>query len=214
MKQIAPMIYKHQYYVEPINLTFNQYLLTGSSSVLIHTGDYQHSHTLIEAIQSTLGDSSLSYIFVSHFESDECGALSPLLEAFPHAKVVASEVTQRQIKGFGLTDQVLSFTDAQTLATGEFTLEAITYPSEMHLWDGLLCYDRSRNIFFSSDLFIRFGKEPKSIEHMSWEDLVHSISLESVPHPEKLEALKKRLLGISVKQVAPGHGSLITIKEG
>ena len=45
--------------------------------------------------------------FVSHFESDECGGLSLLLKNFPQVKTICSEITARQLIGFGITDKVI-----------------------------------------------------------------------------------------------------------
>ncbi len=51
-------------------------------------------------------EQELAYIFVSHFESDECGGLSLLLENQPKAKPVCSEITARQLNGFGIANEI------------------------------------------------------------------------------------------------------------
>lgn len=136
MNQITPQLWRHTTYNQFIDLTFNQYVLAGSEPILIHTGSDPDAPSLLRALQGR----KLSYVFVSHFESDECGALCSILEVYPSLKVITSAVTARQLAGFGIKADVIIAEDTQRLALGDLELEMVAYPSEMHLWDGLLCY--------------------------------------------------------------------------
>lgn len=207
MIQIAPHLWRHATYDQYIDLTFNQYLLAGSEPVLIHTGADPDAPALLRALQGR----TVSYIFVSHFESDECGALCSILAVYPGSTVITGEVTARQLAGFGITDQVTVARDGDVLPIGGLELEMIAYPSEMHLWDGLLCYERHTRIFFSSDLMIRFGHSGEEVHQSAWKAEVEAIGPLQIADAERRALLKRRLLPLSVDLVAPGHGPILRV---
>ncbi|HEY8804082.1 MAG TPA: MBL fold metallo-hydrolase, partial [Clostridium sp.] len=72
-------LYEFRSINEGFPITFNQYLLLGEESLLFHTGNSSHVKLLVPMLKKLLGDKCLKYIFISHFESDECGGLSHLL---------------------------------------------------------------------------------------------------------------------------------------
>ncbi len=107
MTEIPNNLYQFTDYVPPIDLTFHQYLLDIDEPLLVHTGNRKQAKALILQIKEVLAGKELRYIFISHFESDECGGLEIILKEFPRAKVISSEVTARQLDGFGITSDVL-----------------------------------------------------------------------------------------------------------
>ena len=50
--------------------------------VLIQTGAVSQAQATLPQLKQLLGDKSLKYILISHFESDECGGLSLVLKEF------------------------------------------------------------------------------------------------------------------------------------
>jgi len=44
------------------------------------------------------------------------------------------------------------------------------YPSEMHLWEGLLLMENKSGIFFSSDLVFRLGEFNGSVIEGNWQE--------------------------------------------
>ncbi len=207
MTQVTAQLWRHSTYNPYIDLTFNQYLVGESTPILVHTGDAGESASLLKALEGR----KVSYIFVSHFESDECGALSTVLSVYPAAKVITGEVTARQLEGFGIKADVLIAHDGDRLNLSDVELDIIAYPSEMHLWDGLLCYDAKHKIFFSSDLMIRFGHSEQLSVSSSWKEEVEAISPLQIADEERRRALKARLATLSVDLVATGHGPVLTV---
>jgi len=196
-------------YVKPINLAFNQYLLLASQPVLIHTGSIGIARELIAPLKAALAGKSLSYIFVSHFESDECGGLGVILAAFPEAKVLCSEVTARQLKGFGLLDEVFTKQDGEKIKTPDYELEFITYPSEMHLWDGLLLIENHRKILFSSDLVLRMGEVKEEVIESDIPTEIEHITHAQIPDEEKRQLLIEVLKKKDIDFIATGHGPCV-----
>ena len=194
-----------------INLTFNQYLLLGAESILIHAGTAQHAADLIPKIKVILGKDDLSYIFISHFEADECGGLDLLLSQFPNAKPVCSSVTARQFRGFGFKYDFIVKAPGDCLQTPDYKLDFISYPAEMHLWEGLLAFESHRKILFSSDLFIQMGSTLSTPVKADWQKEIGNITPQQIPSAEARTTLQQALTVLPVKYVAPGHGPFLLV---
>jgi flavorubredoxin len=205
-----PIIYEdlHQFsfYIQPIDITFHQYLLSADESLLVHTGSVLQAEALVPQLKDVLAGRILKYIFISHFESDECGGLSLILKHFPEAKPVCSEVTARQLFGFGITNDILIKRPEEKLISNGYELEFISYPSEMHLWEGLLLIENKREIFFSSDLVFRFGNAHSTVIEGNWQTEIENISPQQVPDPRQRAQLQQTLAQLNPKFVATGHG--------
>lgn len=209
--KIFDNLYMFNSYNQYINLSFSQFLLLGEEPTLIHTGSYQMVEDLVPKLKIILGDRNLSYIFVSHFESDECGGLSLLLKHFPEAKTICSAVTARQLTGFGMFNEVIIKSPEESLSLTSLNLKFISYPSEMHLWEGLLAFETEHGLLFSSDLFIRMGKLSDSIVASNLEDELAKIASHQIPNPSALKAIQETLLKLPVKYIVPGHGPVLKL---
>ncbi|TGE31697.1 MBL fold metallo-hydrolase [Desulfosporosinus sp. Sb-LF] len=206
MSTIYQDLIQFSIHIPQIDLSFHQYLIPAKEPLLIHTGNVQQANALVPQLKATLNGESLKYIFISHFEADECGGLSYILEQFPEAKTICSEVTARQLSGFGFTNEVIIKKAGEKITTDNYELEFISYPSEMHLWEGLLAMENRRGIFFSSDLMIRFGEATGLVVDADWTTEIKNIKPEQVPDPEKRKQLQNTLSQLNPKFVATGHG--------
>ena len=206
MSAIYEDLYQFSSYIPPINLSFHQYLLLTEEPILVHTGSIERAEALVPQLKAALLGRALKYIFMSHFESDECGGLSILLKHFPEATPICSEVTARQLSGFGITNNTLVKKPGEKLTSGDYELEFISYPSEMHLWEGLLLMENKRGIFFSSDLVFRFGEANGQVIEGNWQSEIDNISVEQVSDPERKAKLQETLAQLKPKFVAVGHG--------
>jgi len=211
MTTIYQDLYQFSTYSSPIDLSFHQYLLLTDEPMLIHTGNIQQAEALIPQLKTTLNDKALKYIFISHFESDECGGLSLLLKHFPEAKPICSKVTARQLSGFGITNDVIIKNPGEKIIMVDSELEFISYLSEMHLWEGLLLIENKRGIFFSSDLMFRLGKADGSVIDGRWQEEVNNIGSLQVPDPEKKLLLQQTLKKFNPKFAATGHGPCVRL---
>lgn len=213
MTQILPNLYQFTDFIEPIKLSMHQYLLLTEEPVLVQTGAVPQAKATIPKLKQLLGERSLKYILVSHFESDECGGLSCVLEAYPQAVTICSEVTARQLMGFGITNNFQIKKPGDTLVGNDFEFQAIGYPSEMHMWEGLLFLEKKNGIFFSSDLMFGMGVTHGQVIEMKWEDAINTSGAENLPNPDHREKLIGDLRTLSPEFVASGHGPCINIIE-
>lgn len=193
----------------PIN--FNQYLLMGDKPLLVHTGSSKQAAALIPKLKSILGNHSLAYIFISHFEGDECGGIKQIMDSFPQATPICSQITARELKSFGFEYDVIIKNPGESLETKDYKLDFISYPSEVHLWEGLLAIETERRMLFSSDLFIHFDKLNETVVNSNINDEMERITAAQIPNVEAAEKMKKTLLGYNIKDIAPGHGPFIKL---
>lgn len=213
MKEIFKNIYKFSTYIPPINLSFNQYLVDSDQPLLIHTGSIQQAEGIVKQIKEIIKDKPLAYIFISHFESDECGGLTTILKHYPEAKVIASEISVRQLQGFGLVDDILIQKANEVMKIGNNDYKFIAYPSEMHLWPGLLLLDTTNNILYSSDLFISFGDNANQMAEISIKEALDMITTLQIPDENLLNKLKSELNNEDIRFIATGHGKSYQIRK-
>lgn len=69
-----------------------------------------------------------------------------------------------------------------------------------------------RQIFFSSDLMIRFGEANGTIVESGWQTEINNIRQEQVPSAELRAQLQQTLLQLNPKLVATGHGPCLKLQ--
>jgi flavorubredoxin len=199
--------------MEPIKLSMHLYLLLTEEPILIQTGSILQAKETLPQLKELLGEKTIKYILVSHFESDECGGLSLVLEEFPQVITVCSEVTARQLIGFGITNQVEIKKPGDKFKGRDFEFDILGYPAEMHLWEGLLFVESQRKIFFSSDLMFSMGENHGQVTKKTWEDAIKLSGVDLISNIEMQRKLLDDLSKLTVNFVASGHGPCIKIIE-
>jgi len=213
MTKIYSDLYQFTDILEPIKLSMHQYLLLTEEPVLIQTGAVPQAQATLPQLKQLLGKKPLKYILISHFESDECGGLSLVLQEYPEAVAVCSETTARRLWGFGIAQKVEIKKPGETLHGSDFELHVIAYPSEMHLWEGVLFMEAKRGIFFSSDLMFQMGETHGQVLESRWEDAIAASGADQLPAPEMIKKLSDDLRALHPAFVASGHGACIKIIE-
>lgn len=211
MTQIYSNLYQFTQVMEPMKLSMHLYLLLTAEPILIQTGAVSQTEEAVPLIKQLLGDKLIKYILVSHFESDECGGLSLLLKEYPDAVTVCSEVTARQLIGFGITNKIEIKKPGDKFIGIDFEFDIFGYPAEMHLWEGILFYENQRGIFFSSDLMFAMGETHGQVIDKSWEDAIKLSGVENIPSVNIQKKLFNDLHTFTPSFVATGHGPCIKI---
>lgn len=211
MTNIYSDLYQFTDVMEPMKLSMHQYLLLTDEPVLIQTGAVPQAQKTLPQLKELLGDKQLKYILISHFESDECGGISLVLQEYPEAIPVCSEVTARQLWGFGLARNIQIKQPGETFSGSDFEFKAISYPAEMHMWEGLLFMETKRNILFSSDLMFQMGETHEQVIESNWSDAIKASGADQLPTPEMQNKLLADLETLSPAFVASGHGPCMKI---
>lgn len=198
-------------YLQPIDLSFNQYLIYKQEPMLVHTGSIDQTETLIPMLKEVLENRPLKYVFISHFESDECGGLSLLVKQYPGVKAICSAITTRQLKGFGIAADIMMVNAGDSLDIGDSSYQFISYPSEMHLWEGLMIFEKGQGLLFSSDIFTRMGKLVNPVVESEMSEEIQGIKLQQIPSPEALKQFQNTISALPVKYLLPGHGPCLKV---
>lgn len=206
MKEITKNLYQFSVYIPPINFTIHQYLLNTDPAILFAAGTAQQAEAILPDLKQILGNKPLKYVFISHMESDEAGGVFVLRREYPDLQVISSELTARELPGYGYTGTIIPKKGGAELKDGALDLTFVDYPAEVHLQNGLVCLEKNSGILYSADLFLRWGNGIGKTVDSTWKDEVSAINEERVPNEETRAALQEKLMKLDPKFVAVGHG--------
>ncbi len=209
--QIMNGTYRISTFDERIGLSFNQYLIQDQKTVLVHTGSSLLFNSILPAVRQVTDPAKIAYAFISHFEADECGALMQFKAVAPQMVPVGSAVTARQLAGFGITNNTLVQKEGDVLSLGQRQLAFIAYPSEMHLWEGLLAYEETERMLFTSDLFIQRGVTPAPVVSARANEVL-DISVAAIPWDEARAACLAKIKALNPAFLALGHGPVLDLR--
>lgn len=212
MVKITKNLYQFSVYIPPMDFTIHQYLLASDPAILFAAGTVQQAEAILPDIKEILGDRPLKYVFVSHMESDEAGGVFELLKAYPDLSVICGNLAARELPGYGYTGKIKAASTKETLTDGALDLQFIDYPAEVHGQNGLLCLEKNSGIFYSADLFLRYGNGVGKTIDSPWKDEVMTIDEARVPEAGQRRKLQDSLLEISPEFVAVGHGFCVNCK--
>ncbi len=207
--QVTPDLHMFRTHMGRVDMMFNAYVLMAEQPVLFHTGNRAMWAGLRAQLTAVLPLDRIAYVVVPHVEADECGAL-PLLLQEAQPTVVASRMGSNQLIGMGLYDRPQAAKDGDRLDLGDRELELISIPSEMHLWDGLIALDCKTGTLFSSDFLSQVGGDTGPWDPAPNLANMAQMATGNVPAPGPYQRVVERLLGLDIRCVAPGHGTLFT----
>jgi flavorubredoxin len=100
----------------------------------------------------------IRWIGFSHFEADECGALTEWQTLAPEAIAVCSLVG----KIVSVDDVVArrpaqAMTDGEVFSTGKYRFRMLLTPHVPHCWEASLLFEETQGTLFCSDLFHQNG---------------------------------------------------------
>lgn len=212
MNEIRKNLYQFSLYIPPLDFTIHQYLLATDPAILLAAGTVRQAEAILPQLKEILGDRPLKYVFVSHMESDEAGGLSVLQKAYPDLTVIAGPIAARELPGYGYTGTILAKRGSDTLQDGALDLAFVDYPAEVHLQNGLLCYEKNTGLLYSGDLFLRFGNGTGKILKADWPEEVMAIDEQRVPNEAARKKLQQTLLQLKPEFVAVGHGMCLEVE--
>ena len=197
---------------KPAGIVVNQYVILDEQPTLISLGGVPLFPEISSAVRQVIDPTKLRYAFISHFEADECGGVLPFMQIAPNMQMVCSAVTGRQLMGFGMCRNALVKGDGDTLELGRRRLRFIDYPSEMHLWNGLLAFEETEGVLYTSDLFLVPGPVEKLKVTANPEEVL-VIPPASIPSPEGRSACLERIKGLAPRVLALGHGPVLELRQ-
>lgn len=208
-EQIEGRLYQFTELTGKMSMPMHQYLLASDPAIMFATGNYSQAEWILPEISHILGDRPLKYLFLSHFESDECGGLELFLKKYPKLVTVCSSFTANELPGFGYRGKVVVCDELHGFSDGEISMRFFRYPAEVHLRDGLLAFEENSGVFYSSDVIYRDGVTLGKSVDSQWQKEVEGIDSARIPDDIRRDRLKSGLMNVSPKVIATGHGPVI-----
>jgi len=213
--EIAPDLYQISTFVPESNLQFNQFLVRDEQPLLFHTGMKGLFPVVRDAVATLLAPSQIRWIGFSHFEADECGALTAWQTLAPSATGVCSLVAK-----VVSVDDVVALRPAQALADGEqfstgtYRFRFLQTPNVPHCWDAGLLFEETQGTLLCSDLFHQNGDvEPSTSADVVGRfkqmlvDYQQGPLANYLPYTPHTEPTLQRLAALKPRTLATMHGS-------
>jgi flavorubredoxin/rubredoxin len=138
----------------PDGTSYNSYFVQGATrSALIDAVDPGKKSVLFERLKS-LNVKTIDFVIANHAEQDHSGSIPDVLDAFPTAKVVATEKGKPMLMDLLAVqeDRILVVKDGESIDLGGKTLKFVHFPW-VHWPETMLTWLPEQKILFSCDLF-------------------------------------------------------------
>lgn len=216
--EVASDIFRISTFVSEFNLQFNQFLVRDEQPLLYHTGMKALFPSVRDAVVKILPPESLRWIGFSHFEADECGALTEWQTVAPRATAICSFVA----KAVSVDDVVAlrpsqALADDENISTGKYRFRMLCTPHVPHCWEASLLFEETQGTLFCSDLFHQNG----DVEPSTSADVVGRFRqtlteyqqgplANYMPYTPYTESTLQRLAALKPRTIAAMHGSTYT----
>jgi len=147
--EIAPDVFRISIYPPGSPSSFGCFLIRDDEPAMVETSFNRFFDLVHGAVRTLIDPSTLRYIFIPHFEMDECGSLNRFLEIAPRAEPVCSPVGALVTLGDFSARPARALADGESLSLGQKQLTAVIAPW-VHVWDSMLVYDSTDKTLFTS----------------------------------------------------------------
>jgi flavorubredoxin len=156
--EIAPDLYRISTFIPKVNLQFNQFLVRDEQPLLFHTGMKGLFPVVRDAVATLLAPATIRWIGFSHFEADECGALTEWQTLAPAATAVCSLVAKLvSVDDVVARRPAQALADGEQLCTGRYRFRLLQTPHVPHCWEASLLFEETHGTLLCSDLFHQNG---------------------------------------------------------
>jgi len=213
--EIAPDVFRISTFVPEGNLQFNQFLIRDDEPLLYHTGMKVLFTSVRDAVAKVVDPKTIAWIGFSHFEADECGALTEWQTVAPKSTAVCSFVS----KMVSVDDAVAkrparALGDGELLETGKHRFKFLQTPHVPHGWDAGHLFEETTGTLFCSDLF----HQNKDVEPTIAGDVVERFRntlleyqkgplADYLPYTPRTKSYLDRLAALKPGILATMHGS-------
>ena len=215
INEIAADIYRISTFIPEGNLQFNQFLVRDERPLLFHTGMRGLFPVVRDAVATLIDPSTIRWIGFSHFEADECGALTEWQTLAPEATAVCSFVGKMvSVDDVVARRPAQAMADGEVFSTGKYRFRMLLTPHVPHCWEASLLFEETQGTLFCSDLFHQNGDvEPSTTADVvgrfkqTLVDYQQGPLANYMPYTPYTEATLQRLAALKPRTLAAMHGS-------
>jgi len=213
--EIAPDMYRICTFVPEANLQFNQFLVRDEQPLLFHTGMKGLFAVVRDAVATLMDPATIRWVGFSHFEADECGALTEWQTLAREATAVCTLVAKLvSVDDVVARRPAQALADGEVLSTGKYRFRMLQTPHVPHCWEASLLYEETQGTLLCSDLFHQTG----NVEPSTTADVVGRFKQTLIeyqqgpfanylPYTPYTEATLQRLAALKPRTIATMHGS-------
>ena len=193
----------------PNGMAYNSYLILDSQIAVVDSVDARFAQMWLDQIHAVLAEQTPAYLIVQHMEPDHSGSIQRFMEAYPEAKIVASQRAFSMMKQFydeEFADCRIVVGDGSILSLGSRTLTFVS-ASMVHWPEVIMTYDDRERVLFSADAFGKFGaldaEEDWLAEARRY--YIGIVGKYGVP----VQALLKKVAEWDIRTICPLHGPVL-----
>ena len=169
INEIAPDMYRISTFIPEINLQFNQFLVRDEQPLLYHTGMKGLFPIVRDAVATLIDPATIRWIGFSHFEADECGALTEWQTLAPEATAVCSFVGKMvSVDDVVARRPAQALADGEVFSTGKYRFRLLNTPHVPHCWEATHLFEEAHGTLLCSDLLHQNGDVSPAPAQMWW----------------------------------------------
>lgn len=197
-------------FIVPNGMAYNSYAILDEKIAIMDSVDAGFTEEWLSNIKEALDGRKPDYLVVQHMEPDHSANIVSFMEAYPEAKVVASEKAFRMIKQFFGTDypeRRLIVKEGDNLSLGKHQLQFIEAPL-VHWPEVIMTYDSTEKLLFSADAFGKFGALDVE-EDWACEARRYYIGIVG-KYGAPVQKLLNKASALDIRTICPLHGPVLT----
>ena len=197
-------------FIVPNGMAYNSYAILDEKIAIMDSVDAGFTEEWLSNIKEALDGRKPDYLVVQHMEPDHSANIVSFMEAYPEAKVVASEKAFRMIKQFFGTDypeRRLIVKEGDSLSLGKHQLQFIEAPL-VHWPEVIMTYDSTEKLLFSADAFGKFGALDVE-EDWACEARRYYIGIVG-KYGAPVQKLLNKAAALDIRTICPLHGPVLT----
>ena len=201
-------------YIVPNGMANNSYAIIDEKIAIMDSVDANFTQEWLDNIKNTLCDRTPDYLIVQHMEPDHSANIENFVNAYPQAKIVASQKAFQMMKNFFKTDfpdKQIVVGEGDTLSLGKHNLTFVTAPM-VHWPEVIVTYDSTDKVLFSADGFGKFGALDVD-EDWACEARRYYIGIVG-KYGAQMQALLKKASALDIQIICPLHGPVLNENLG
>ena len=215
INEIAPDMYRISTFIPEINLQFNQFLVRDEQPLLYHTGMKGLFPIVRDAVATLIDPATIRWIGFSHFEADECGALTEWQMLAPEATAVCSFVGKMvSVDDVVARRPAQALADGEVVSTGKYRFRLLHTPHVPHCWEATHLFEEANGTLLCSDLLHQNGDvEPSTSADVvgrfrqTLVDYQQGPLANYMPYTPYTDSTLQRLAALKPRTLAAMHGS-------